>query len=720
MIPKNKFWWFAGVSIGLTGLFISILTVFFWRQLTPDEERLLIDLFKHHFAYIFIAIFLLLTGFVFALDGIFHNYIIPVSRLAEEVRVIHSVNPSHRVKTEGSRDISRLAAIINEGAEAFEALRKNIGQKIQAARADSEEEKNLLASFMSELPEGVLICNADGRILFYNKQARNFLGPDGQAGGGDPSSRFIGLGRSIFSVIDENLILHALDEIAEKFARQERNVAAYFAVVAPDGRLLRAETVPILNRDQPDQVGGFILILYDITDSIETERRLDYLLQTLLRRIRASLAGIRSGIEAIVEYPDMAPEKRSHLQRIIHEEALRLGGVANETAAEYERHMRMHWPVVAMPVADLFETIRRKAEEKLKLNLRLKPMKEPCWTKVDSYAIILSVLYVLDHLSRETGHRSFECRFEKKPRYVQIDISWEGRSLSIETLRRWEAQPLLLENEGIGLSLREVMAHHDAQIWCAACEGAEKRPSLRFFLPLVSKDCGPSQPSMRIRPDSRPEFFDFDLFNQPGQTPELDQRPLKELTYTVFDTETTGLSPETDEIISIGAVRIVNGRLLRRESFDQLVDPLREVPYESVKIHGIQPEMLKNKPAIHKVLPLFAKFAEETVLVGHNVAFDMRMFQVKEALAGTRFINPVLDTLLLSAVVHPAQRKHTLESIAERLGIRIIGRHTALGDAICAGEVFLRLLPLLEKAGIRTLREAVAASRKTYYARLKY
>jgi DNA polymerase-3 subunit epsilon len=80
----------------------------------------------------------------------------------------------------------------------------------------------------------------------------------------------------------------------------------------------------------------------------------------------------------------------------------------------------------------------------------------------------------------------------------------------------------------------------------------------------------------------------------------------------------------------------------------------------------------------------------------------------------------VLDTMLLSAVLHPAQRKHDIESIAERLGITIMGRHTALGDAIATGEVFLKLIPLLAEMGIRTLKQAREASRKTYYARLKY
>ena len=80
----------------------------------------------------------------------------------------------------------------------------------------------------------------------------------------------------------------------------------------------------------------------------------------------------------------------------------------------------------------------------------------------------------------------------------------------------------------------------------------------------------------------------------------------------------------------------------------------------------------------------------------------------------------MLDTLLLSAVLHPRQESHALEAIASRLGVDGTGRHAALRDALLTAEVFLKLVPLLADKGIHTLRQAREASRKTYYARLKY
>jgi len=130
--------------------------------------------------------------------------------------------------------------------------------------------------------------------------------------------------------------------------------------------------------------------------------------------------------------------------------------------------------------------------------------------------------------------------------------------------------------------------------------------------------------------------------------------------------------------------------------------------------------MLVGQPTVGQVLPRFHRFCADTVLVAHNAAFDMKFLQLKEQETGLRFDQPVLDTLMLSAVIHPNQESHRLEAIAERMNITVLGRHTALGDAMVTAEVFLRMIPLLAEQGITTLGQAREAAQKTYYARLKY
>jgi DNA polymerase-3 subunit epsilon len=273
----------------------------------------------------------------------------------------------------------------------------------------------------------------------------------------------------------------------------------------------------------------------------------------------------------------------------------------------------------------------------------------------------------------------------------------------------------------LSLTLREIVDHLGSDIGSYGSKRLKDTSYLRLFLPVAEIFEPEEIRPLAILPESRPEYYDFNLFDRAEQVGELENRLLTDLTYTVFDMETTGLRPsDGDEILSIGAIRILNCRVLREERFEQLVDPLRTIPWESVQIHGIHPEMVIGQPTIEKVLPRFQKFVENTILVAHNAAFDMRFLQLKEEQTSVRILNPVLDTLLLSAVVHPSHSNHDLEAIAQRLGVRILGRHTAMGDALSTAELFLKMLPLLADSGIYTLKDALAASQKTYYARIKF
>jgi DNA polymerase-3 subunit epsilon len=270
------------------------------------------------------------------------------------------------------------------------------------------------------------------------------------------------------------------------------------------------------------------------------------------------------------------------------------------------------------------------------------------------------------------------------------------------------------------LTVRDVAERHGGEVWIEH-DRSGAGPFFRFLLPVVTSEPATRPTTAPAPAGARPEYYDFDLFAGGRSSPALDERLLSDISYTVFDTETTGLDPAGgDEILQIGAARIVNGKLLRGERFDQLVDPNRSIPEASTRIHGIGPEQVRGKPSIADVLPAFHAFIGDTVLVGHNVAFDLRFLKLKEAASGQPFDQPVLDTLLLSSVVHPTEPSHGLETIAARLGVTTSSRHTALGDALVTGELFLKLLPLLAQRGILTLSQAREAARTSYYARLRY
>lgn len=219
---------------------------------------------------------------------------------------------------------------------------------------------------------------------------------------------------------------------------------------------------------------------------------------------------------------------------------------------------------------------------------------------------------------------------------------------------------------------------------------------------------------IEISPEAaRPLVYDFDLMQGRGGA-KLDETPLSALTFTVFDTETTGLLPHKDEIVQIGAVRVVNGRIVEGEQIDQLVDPGRPIPHVSTKVHKVTDAMVAGQPNIARAGRLFHSFARDSVIVAHNAPFDMAFLQRHKSRMGVVWDHPVLDTVLLSAVLFGASETHTLDALCERLGVTIPEpqRHTALGDARATAEVLVRMLPMLKARGLDTFGEVIAETRR--------
>jgi DNA polymerase-3 subunit epsilon len=732
MKNNSKIWWAFSISIGIAAVLGLALLVLFWHQSIQQNRPILQEIFARYGHYIFTVGLALIAWFGFMFARVFRTAIIPMNKLSEEVELIHSVNPAHRIQLEGAHGLMQLVEKINAGAEKYEKMEKSVFDRVHIAKAELEEEKNILAAIMAELPEAVLVCNKEGMIILYNSQAKRYFSeknttlktkhqPDvvKDAAVESQGKAHLGIGRSIFGIIGENIIRHALGEIRTKLKRNEENVTSAFVVTDQANRLLRAEAAPILNPQR--EFSGFIVIFNDITQGLRLEARAEFLVRSFQQKIRHSVASIKSAVEIILTYPDIEPSRERQLKEIIYAESSSLEQLIQRESKETFKQTRNQWPLMPISISDLLDSLQKRADERLGIELTLEPCTGRCWVKIDTYAMILILLFVLERVCAETGERRYACRFSEDKDFVFLNFSWEGTPIKIEKLRQWETMQLNFMKEGMPLHLKEVLDHHNAEIWSYADQQQEKISNLRIYLPAFRPQEQDSVRHAAILPANRPEFYDFDLFHQPGQSPDLDNRLLKDLAYTVFDTETTGLDPAGgDAIVSIGALRIVNTHILTEESFDQMVNPQRGIPMSATKIHGISDAMVESQPTIDAVLPAFFKYTEGTIIVAHNAAFDMRMLQTYENRTGIQFVNPVLDTLLISAIVHPAQEDQTLSSIVRRLGVSVVNRHTAMGDAMMTAKIFIRMIPLLEKKGIRTLGEARAASEKTYYARMTF
>jgi len=695
------------VAAALGGLLVA-------GQSPADGEVLYRVLAERAPALAFAAAILLLLCLA-VVRWLFGEYVTALHALAEQTGVVLGANEALRVSTQGAPEVAEAAAAINRLADAHRSLRRELDQRVQESGARLEVERNRLAALMSELAEGVLVCNAEGRILLYNERARSLF----EAGGASASAAPVGLGRSVFALIDRDQIAHALEKLERHLRPGDATPVTRFVTATAAARLLKVRAAPFV--DSSGVVAGVVLTLEDVTGLLGQEASRRSLLQALAAGVRAPVANIRAAAENLAAFPDMEPERRHQFVDIVAAESQVLSHKLNDALREYADALKASLALEDMRAVDLLSGARQRIEATLGVKVELDSVDDGLWIRADSFAFVQVLTFLAGRLREDYGVQHLRLSACRDGQLAALDMGWSGAIVASDALSLWELEPMQVGAEASPLTLRDVLERHGGEVWCQSSgPGGARRALFRFAMPSVAPTPAPARAPAAPR-ESRPEYYDFDLFRGNDLTRALQERNLAELSYTVFDTETTGLEPSAgDEIISIGGVRIVNGRLLKNEVFEQLIDPQRPLNRESMRVHGIDASALQGQPAIARVLPVFHHFCEDTVLVAHNAAFDMRFLELKEASAGVKFAQPVLDTLLLSAAVHPAHDDHRLESIAARLGVRIVGRHTALGDALLTGEIFLKLIPLLAGCGIVTLGQALEASRQTYYARLQY
>lgn len=644
---------------------------------------------------------------------IFDRQVAPVARLAAATRVLAGDAEAPEVPPLGGAGLRDLAAAVNALAAERRSLQDEMAGRVAEASARVAEQRDQLGALMAELQQAVLVCNREGRILLYNGRAKTLLrGVSRAPGGGAGGSDLVGLGRSIHGVIDRPLIDHALETVARRLSRGDAG-AARFVTATAGGTLLRVSLAPV--RHGEGGMTGYVLLLDDITREQEAHGQRDRRLLELTEASRASFASMQAALD-MLDYPDLEPEERERFQAVVRDEVGAMSARLAAAAAGASEDLKTRWPLQEMLGADLLLAAARRIEAEAGQAVAVDAADPGLWLDVDSFALLQALTYLAGRLGAALDAPALRLRLAPAGGRAHLDLVWSGGEIGVEALAGWQTAPMTLGETRSALSLRDVVERHGGELWIER-DRARGEALFRFLLPVANAEPGEGPADG----ESRPAYYDFDLFAASSTSRDFDSRALTEIAYTVFDSETTGLDPANgDEILQIGATRIVNGKLLRGECFDQLVDPRRSIPEAGIPIHGIRPEMVRGKPVITEVLPAFHAFAADTVLVGHNVAFDLRFLKLKEAASGVIFDQPVLDTLLLASIVHPGEASHGLEAIAGRLGVSISGRHTALGDALATAEVFLRLLPLLRQQGITTLGEARTAAEASWYARLRY
>lgn len=178
----------------------------------------------------------------------------------------------------------------------------------------------------------------------------------------------------------------------------------------------------------------------------------------------------------------------------------------------------------------------------------------------------------------------------------------------------------------------------------------------------------------------------------------FDTPPAKE--YISLDCETSGLNPKKDEILSIGAVKIIDNKIVMRETFNIYVKPSKKIDADSIKIHYIRPIDLENaldpKEAIYKLL----EFIGPRPIVGYYIKFDIAMIsKYTKKYLGIKLPN---ETVEVSSMYYRTRKRSSdyefidlkFDTILKNLDIPALGKHDALNDAIMTSMMFLKLKDL--------------------------
>jgi DNA polymerase-3 subunit epsilon len=606
-----------------------------------------------------LAIFALTTWVWVLFD---ENVAKPVERLAAEMRARAHADVDREIDHAPAKYLGDLgtaaAAVTSNLTETRNAMALAVGR--ETARLSAE--KTRLETLLSEVPDGVLFCTPWHAIALYNGHARDILG----------GSEALGLNRPVRGLLRMAPITQAYERLVAKEQDEDDDGGTDVLVTTRNGaRMLEARMRLLRLEGQETERPGYVLTLRDVTTDMATHLERTHLLEALLNGVKAAVAALP------------ASNARDGLARL-----------AEETERDKRRTDTEWWPMEHLVAEDLGSALEARLRRK---GVALACDLGPTILRSDGFA----VTRLLERLALDwSGHGAQDLILtlaSEGPEQAVLSLEGQGDVPDGAAITGWLETPLSPGMTGF-TGATVCIAHGTSMTGEPAGPG---RAALRFALPLARPET--SRPSRTV-------LYDFDLLN--ADIPDdLAAAKLKDLSFVVFDTETTGLNPQTDEVCQIAAVRVVNGKLVDAERFDMLVNPGRKIPAASTAVHHITDEMVADAPDVSASLARFHSFAEGSVLVAHNAPFDMAFLRRREREIGRRFDQPILDTVLCSAILFGQSAEHTLDALCDRLNITIpeADRHTAIGDAIGTADAFRRMIPMLEAAELPNLGALIKA-----------
>jgi len=618
----------------------------------------------------------------------------PLKMLSHEIRIISSINPGYLIELSHPHLLGDIPEVISELGGTLMKARHEIAEAVSASSSDIENSKSRLETILTSLKEGIIVCDEQARIMFYNPVARRVF----------QENAAIGLGRSLYQLVPSAPIDSSLSVLRQRRIRhpeesdEEKDISFVCSTLIGTIVSCKIRLLPVV----PGLSWSFLFSCEDISREADAWGRRENLMRASTKEMQTLLTSLSLSVDSLEMMPDLDADHRAALEQIIIRDTRSLTDQFDVLSREIKDMESSRYLVNDVYTEDIVACVARRLEAK---GVRLTMIGDPLWVKADVHSLLLLLEFLALKIHECSGAATIEAETLLGDKRVYLNYYWHGHAVPESEISRWKASTM--EPSAVH-TVAEVLERLDSELWSSP-HSTTGFAVLRLPLPYSTQQWEAPLPKL----PSRPVYTDFSSDEDTAEVDRLRDLPLNRIPFVVFDTETTGLAPlEGDEIISLAGVKIVKRGIVVGETFDQLVDPGRPIPQSSVRFHGITDNMVIGKPSIEEVLRSFHTFVGDAVLVGHNAVFDMRFIRMKERRAGVRFRGPVLDTLSLSLLLHDHTPEHSLDAVARRLGVEVRGRHTAIGDSIITAQIFIKFLYLLEQQGITTLGQMLEASKR--------
>jgi DNA polymerase-3 subunit epsilon len=583
----------------------------------------------------------------------------PAAALADAVHhLLRSPEQAEPLETSGDHALGHLPAAVHSLAEAARGRSFDLTRAVRKTEAQLREQRRWLEVALDDLPESVLVCDLDHRIVFHNAAAARVIG----------HGRRLSTGQSLAELVGHVTLVHALDGMQARWAALSHVPGAslgstLFVTAVVGGRPLLQGRMSLVQSGRRDPT-GYVVTLREITEEWNVLEPHDAVHRALTRDLRGPLGALCAAAQTLADFPDMAADERDRFIAAVNQESVDISKKIEALAAAYPEQTTTVWPLADIHFSELFHAVAAKLEQRLDITLTMVGI--PLWLRADSHSLTEAVLAIFANLYAHTGRHEFDLECMLGDERIYVDINWLGEPVQDGRLSGWLDADV---NTALGpQTARDILDRHDSAPWSLAKR--DGIAALRIPLPL------PRRPQFVAEEPLAPAF----AAPAPAAAPDAvllaraipggyGRRRLSRVPWVVMHADVTAAGG----IVAMAAVLVENGRLLNVRSFE----------------------------------------AEGAALAGQFLAFARRHVRVIHdcpavpGLLGDDPSVPLIDTMVLSMLLDPGEDDHSLAAVAGRLGVAMADRHSEVGLAMTTGDVLLRQIERLRNSGIERFDDLV-------------